>query len=213
MSETLAEKTYSIIEEKIVKLEYQPGSFITENFLEKNLKCGRTPIREAIQKLAGEGLIKVLPRKGLLITEININEQLSLVQVRREIERLMAKLAAKNSNINEKKQFKEISTAMKKCRQNDTVKFIKLDRQMNDLLSLSCGNEFVRRSIKLVASLSRRFWFYINKGEIEDLIVMAKLHSAVCDAISQGNQKLAQLKSDKLMDYIENFTKDSINNI
>tara|TARA_B100001059_G_C17825743_1_gene581249 strand:+ start:1300 stop:1941 length:642 start_codon:yes stop_codon:yes gene_type:complete len=213
MSETLAEKTYSIIEEKIVKLEYQPGSFITENFLEKNLKCGRTPIREAIQKLAGEGLIKVLPRKGLLITEININEQLSLVQVRREIERLMAKLAAKNSNINEKKKFKEISTAMKKCRQNDTVKFIKLDRQMNDLLSLSCGNEFVRRSIKLVASLSRRFWFYRNKGEIEDLIVMAKLHSAVCDAISQGNQKLAQLKSDKLMDYIENFTKDSINNI
>ncbi|WP_440648627.1 GntR family transcriptional regulator [Candidatus Pelagibacter sp. HIMB1521] len=213
MSKTLAEKTYSIIEEKIVKLEYQPGSFITENFLEKNLKCGRTPIREAIQKLAGEGLIKVLPRKGLLITEININEQLSLVQVRREIERLMAKLAAKNSTINEKKQFKEISTAMKKCRQNDTVKFIKLDRQMNDLLSLSCGNEFVRRSIKLVASLSRRFWFYRNKGEIEDLIVMAKLHSAVCDAISQGNEKLAQSKSDKLMDYIENFTKDSINNI
>ena len=213
MSKTLAEKTYSIIEEKIVKLEYQPGSFITENFLEKNLKCGRTPIREAIQKLAGEGLIKVLPRKGLLITEININEQLSLVQVRREIERLMAKLAAKNSTINEKKQFKEISTAMKKCRQNDTVKFIKLDMQMNDLLSLSCGNEFVRRSIKLVASLSRRFWFYRNKGEIEDLIVMAKLHSAVCDAISQGNEKLAQSKSDKLMDYIENFTKDSINNI
>ena len=213
MSKTLAEKTYSIIEEKIVKLEYQPGSFITENFLEKNLKCGRTPIREAIQKLAGEGLIKVLPRKGLLITEININEQLSLVQVRREIERLMAKLAAKNSTINEKKQFKEISTAMKKCRKNDTVKFIKLDMQMNDLLSLSCGNEFVRRSIKLVASLSRRFWFYRNKGEIEDLIVMAKLHSAVCDAISQGNEKLAQSKSDKLMDYIENFTKDSINNI
>jgi DNA-binding GntR family transcriptional regulator len=156
MSETLAEKTYSIIEEKIVKLEYQPGSFITENFLEKNLKCGRTPIREAIQKLAGEGLIKVLPRKGLLITEININEQLSLVQVRREIERLMAKLAAKNSNTNEKKQFKEISTAMKKCRQNDTVKFIKLDRQMNDLLSLSCGNEFVRRSIKLVGKFIKK---------------------------------------------------------
>jgi DNA-binding GntR family transcriptional regulator len=44
MSKTLAEKTYSIIEEKIVKLEYKPGSFITENFLEKNLKCGRTPI-------------------------------------------------------------------------------------------------------------------------------------------------------------------------
>ena len=190
MSKTLAEKTYSIIEEKIVKLEYKPGSFITENFLEKNLKCGRTPIREAIQKLAREGLIKVLPRKGLLITEININDQLNLIQVRREIERLMAKLAAKNSNINERKKFREISSAMKKCKKNDTAKFI-----------------------KLVASLSRRFWFYRNKGQLEDLLVMAKLHSAVCDAIAQGNENLAQSKSDKLMDYIENFTKESINTI
>ena len=213
MSKTLAEKTYSIIEEKIVKLEYKPGSFITENFLEKNLKCGRTPIREAIQKLAGEGLIKVLPRKGLLITEININDQLNLVQVRREIERLMAKLAAKNSNINERKKFREISSAMKKCKKNDTAKFIKLDSQMNDLLSITCDNEFVRRAIKLVASLSRRFWFYRNKGQLEDLLVMAKLHSAVCDAIAQGNENLAQSKSDKLMDYIENFTKESINTI
>src|SRR6056300_188153 len=204
MSKTLAEKTYSIIEEKIVKLEYKPGSFITENFLEKNLKCGRTPIREAIQKLA---------REGLIITEININDQLNLVQVRREIERLMAKLAAKNSNINERKKFREISSAMKKCKKNDTAKFIKLDSQMNDLLSVTCDNEFVRRAIKLVASLSRRFWFYRNKGQLDDLLVMAKLHSAVCDAIAQGNENLAQSKSDKLMDYIENFTKESINTI
>ena len=93
MPKTLAEKTYSIIEEKIVKLEYKPGTFLTENFLETSLSRGRTPIREAIQKLAREGLIKVLPRKGLLVTEININDQLKLIQVRREIERLMAKLA------------------------------------------------------------------------------------------------------------------------
>ena len=102
---------------------------------------------------------------------------------------------------------------MKKCKKNDTAKFIKLDSQMNDLLSVTCDNEFVRRAIKLVASLSRRFWFYRNKGQLEDLLVMAKLHSSVCDAIVQGNENLAQSKSDKLMDYIENFTKQSINTI
>lgn len=210
MSLTQAAKIYSIIEEKIVKLEFKPGSFLTESFLEKNLKCGRTPIREAIQKLAGEGLIKVLPRKGLLVTEININDQLNLIQVRREIERLMAKLAAKNANTSERKKFKEISSAMKNCSKKDSEKFIKLDKQMNDLLSQACDNEFVRRSIKLVAGLSRRFWFYRNKVVLEDLVVMAKLHSAVCDAIVKANLRLAQNESDKLMDYIENFTKDSI---
>ena len=213
MPKTLAEKTYSIIEEKIVKLEYKPGTFLTENFLETSLSCGRTPIREAIQKLAREGLVKVLPRKGLLVTEININDQLKLIQVRREIERLMAKLAAKNASKQEKKKFKEISIAMKSCKKNDIAKFIKLDSQMNDLLSHSCDNEFVKRSIRLVAGLSRRFWFHRNKVVQEDLLIMAKLHSAVCDTVSKGDQKLAQNRSDKLIDYIEQFTKDSVHNL
>ena len=102
---TLAEKIYYDIEEKIVKLEYKPGSFLTENFLEKNLRCGRTPIREAIQKLAREGLIKVIPRKGLLVTHIDINDQLNLIQVRRELEKLMAKLSAKNASRAQKDKF------------------------------------------------------------------------------------------------------------
>ena len=118
MSKTLAEKLYSIIEEKIVKLEFKPGTFLTESFLEKDLKCGRTPIREAIQRLSREGLVKVLPRKGLLVTEININDQLNLIQVRREIERLMAKLSAKNSSFSQKKKFKEISLSMRVVQKN-----------------------------------------------------------------------------------------------
>ncbi len=210
MSKTLAEKLYSIIEEKIVKLEFKPGTFLTESFLEKDLKCGRTPIREAIQRLSREGLVKVLPRKGLLVTEININDQLNLIQVRREIERLMAKLSAKNSTLSQKKKFKAISLSMKLCKKNDNTKFMKLDREMNELLSKSCDNEFVSRSIRIVGGLSRRFWFYRNKGILDDLPNMAKLHSKVCDAISIGNIELAQQQSDNLMDYIEKFTRDSV---
>ena len=210
MSKTLAEKLYSIIEEKIVKLEFKPGTFLTESFLEKDLKCGRTPIREAIQRLSREGLVKVLPRKGLLVTEININDQLNLIQVRREIERLMAKLSAKNSTLLQRKKFKEISIAMKSCKKTDKTKFMKLDKEMNELLALSCDNEFVTRSIRIVAGLSRRFWFYRNKGVLDDLPTMARLHSNVCDAIYSNNIKVAQEKTDRLMDYIEKFTKDSV---
>ena len=210
MTKTLAEKLYSIIEEKIVKLEFKPGTFLTESFLEKNLKCGRTPIREAIQRLSREGLVKVLPRKGLFVTEININYQLNLIQVRREIERLMAKLSARNSTIAQKKRFKEISAGMRSCKRSNNAKFMKLDSEMNELLSNSCDNEFVRRSIRIVGGLSRRFLYYRNKRILDDLPLMAKLHSNVCDAISNGNIKLAQEKSDQLMDYIEKFTKESV---
>lgn len=207
---TLAEKIYYDIEEKIVKLEYKPGSFLTENFLERNLRCGRTPIREAIQKLAREGLIKVIPRKGLLVTHIDINDQLNLIQVRRELEKLMAKLSAKNASRAQKDKFLKISKLMKKCKNNDNTRFIKLDKEMNDLLAISCDNEFLRRSMRLVSGLSRRFWFYRNLKSLDDLTIIARLHSAVCESICKGDQLNAEKKTEKLMDYIEKFTKDSI---
>ena len=206
---TLAEKIYYDIEEKIVKLEYKPGSFLTENFLEKNLRCGRTPIREAIQKLAREGLIKVIPRKGLLVTHIDINDQLNLIQVRRELEKLMAKLSAKNASRAQKDKFLKISKFMKKCKNNDNTRFIKLDKEMNDLLAISCDNEFLRRSMRLVSGLSRRFWFYRNLKSLDDLTIIAGLHSAVCESICKGDQLNAEKKTEKLMDNIEKFTKDT----
>ena len=209
---TLAEKVYLILEDKIAKLEFKPGTFLTENFLERELNCGRTPVREAIQRLSREGLIKVLPRKGLIITEININDQLNLIQVRREIERLLAKLAAKNCTSKQKKKFKEISKSMRSCKKNDNTKFMKLDKEMNDLISISCQNEFVVRCIRNVAGLSRRFWYYINERNLDDLKTMAKLHADLCDAIYNKNIILSQKRSDKLMDYIEKFTKNSIQN-
>ena len=202
---TLAEKIYYAIEEKIVKLEYKPGSFLTENFLEKNLKCGRTPIREAIQKLAREGLIKVIPRKGLLITHIDINDQLNLIQVRRELEKLMAKLSAKNASKAQKDKFMKISKLMKRCKNNDNDKFIKLDKEMNDLLAISCDNEFLRRSMRLVSGLSRRFWFYRNLKNLNDLTVIAELHSAVCDSICRGDQLNAEKKNRKINELHRKF--------
>ncbi len=212
MKKTLAERLYLIIEEKIVDLELKPGTFLTESFLEKLLKAGRTPIREAVQRLSREGLIKVLPRKGLLVTEININDQSNLILVRREIERLMTKLAAKNSSSLQKKRFKKISIAMRLCKKNDKVKFMKLDRKMNDLLTDSCDNKFVVRSIRNVAGLSRRFWYYLNSMNLDDLPMMAKLHANVCDVISNSNAMLAQQHSDNLMDYIDKFTRRSLQN-
>ena len=109
----------------------------------------------------------------------------------------MAKLSAKNSSFFQKKKFKEISLSMRSCKKTDNTKFIKLDREMNELLSQSCDNEFVRRSIRIVGGLSRRFWFYRNKGILDDLPTIAKLHSKVCDAISVGNIKLALVVEDE----------------
>ena len=66
-ADTLTEQAYRLIEEQIVTLNLKPGDVLSEQLLSATLKIGRTPIREALQRLAREGLVTILPRKGILV--------------------------------------------------------------------------------------------------------------------------------------------------
>jgi DNA-binding GntR family transcriptional regulator len=92
--ETLTEQAYKQIEELIVTLRLKPGQVLSEQSLSASLGIGRTPIREALQKLALEGLVTILPRKGILVSEINPHSQLRVLEARREIERLLSRASA-----------------------------------------------------------------------------------------------------------------------
>src|SRR5690554_1389436 len=91
---SLTEQAYRQLEEMIVTLQLMPGAVLSETHLARELSIGRTPVREALQRLAREGLIVILPRRGILVSEINVKRQLRLLEVRRELERLMGKASA-----------------------------------------------------------------------------------------------------------------------
>src|SRR5665213_1447176 len=83
---SLAEQAYVALERMIVTLQIQPGSAVSETELSARLGIGRTPIREALQRLAREEFVGVLAHRGILVSEINVNTQLRLVEVRRVVE-------------------------------------------------------------------------------------------------------------------------------
>ncbi|MGB8433220.1 MAG: GntR family transcriptional regulator, partial [Burkholderiales bacterium] len=85
--ETLTDKAYTYLEELIVTLKLPPGSAVSEAMLSRRLGIGRTPIREALQRLARERLVTILPRRGVIVSDINVKSQLRLLEVRREVER------------------------------------------------------------------------------------------------------------------------------
>ena len=93
-NESLTDRAYKELEELVVTLRLAPGSVLSENALAGELGIGRTPIREALQRLAREGLVVILPRKGILVSEINPRKQLLVLEVRRELERLVARSGA-----------------------------------------------------------------------------------------------------------------------
>ena len=96
--ETLTEQAYRQLEEEIVTLRLEPGEFLSEYALATSLGIGRTPIREALQRLAREGLVTILPRKGILVSETDPRKQLLVLEVRRELERLLSRLGAQRAS-------------------------------------------------------------------------------------------------------------------
>jgi len=207
---TLTDRAYRELEELIVTLRLMPGTVLSEQALSVRLKIGRTPIREALQRLARDGLVVIMPRRGIMVSEINLRLQLRLLEVRRELERLMASLAAERATEEERREFTELAEAMlAAAAKADDIAFLRLDQRFNFLIATAARNEFARRSMGLMTALSRRFW-YQHYQQVADLPLTAKLHAAVAEAVAQKKAKAAAAASDRLMDYIEDFARKTL---
>src|SRR6201996_9226828 len=105
-TETLTEKAYRALEEEIVTLRIPPGTVVSEAMLSRRLGVGRTPVREALQRLAREWLVVILPRRGIVVSEIDPVRQLRLLEARREIERFLARTAARRASSVQRIRFR-----------------------------------------------------------------------------------------------------------
>ncbi len=209
-SESLTDRAYRELEEMIVTLRLEPGTVLSESTLSQRLGIGRTPIREALQRLAREGLVVILPRKGILVSEINPRKQLLLLEVRREIERLLARTGAMRRTEEERRRFLEIAAGMEKAAgENDDISFMRYDNALNDLIAEAAHNEYANRAIGLLHGLSRRFW-YVHYKEAADLPLCARLHAELARRIAEGDPDGAAEACDRLIDYVETFTRATV---
>ena len=207
---SLTDRAYRALEERIVTLDLAPGSVLSEAQLSEQLEIGRTPIREALQRLAREGLIVILPRKGILVSDINPSKQLLVLEVRREIERMMARAGAERRSDDERQAFLEIAEGMENAaRDNDDIAFLRFDNDFNVLLARASHNEYAVGAINLLNGLSRRCW-YLHYKKAADMPLVARLHASVARAIAEGNADAAANASDALVDYVETFTRATV---
>jgi len=207
---TLTEQAYRAIEEEIVTLQVAPGEVVSEAQLATKLGFGRTPVREALQRLARERLVRILPRRGIVVAAVDVGEQLRLIEVRREIERLVARAAARRADPAQRTRFLEIAEGMRRAAaSSDETAFLRLDREMNLLVLEAARNEFATAAMVLMHSLSRRFWF-IHWRESADLPEAARVHADLARCIAAGDAAGAAAASDRLLDYIEAFTRATV---
>ena len=207
---SLTDRAYVALEEMICTLRLEPGEVLSEGTLSETLGIGRTPVREALQRLAREGLVTVLPRRGVLVSEFNVKKQLRMLEVRRELERLMARSAAARATGEERERFEAIAHDMhESAAAGDDIRFMRLDHEFNVLVSRATRNEFASEAISLMAGLSRRFWF-MHHRQAGDLTIIARLHADIANAIAARDGATAAAASDALLEYIERITRAAV---
>ena len=208
--QTLTERAYTHLEELIVTLRLPPGSAVSEQMLAERLGIGRTPIREALQRLARERLVTILPRRGVMVSAIDVASQLRLLEVRREVERLVAKNAARRATDVERRRFIALADGFEAtARTHNDTQFLRFDREFNELCLQAARNEFAATAMGLTNALSRRFW-YVHYKQAADLPETALLHANLARAIGQGDERAAASALDRLLDKINAFTRASL---
>lgn len=199
--QSLAESAYRRLEEDIVTLRLQPGEALTEARLTKELDMGRTPIREAIQRLSWEGLVTIRPRLGIVISELNPGDYTRVMDARHPLEVLLTTSAARLASREERQKLHDCAAAMRDAASaNDTIGFLRLDKIFDEIVAVAACNPFAAKAVAPLQTLSRRFW-YRYWGE-SNLIAAATGHLELMQAIEGGDETVARTMADDLMRYM-----------
>jgi DNA-binding GntR family transcriptional regulator len=181
---SLAEQACQELERRLVTLELEPGQLLQEKQLIDALGIGRTPVREAVQRMAGIRLLEVLPRKGLLVTPIRHAELEQAIETRRVLERLLVVKAAERASKAQRADLRELAAALS-SEPGGPDSFFRLDSKLDETLSACCGNSFLAEALAPLRSHCRRLWYRFMASL--DVAEAARLHAHLAKAVADGD--------------------------
>jgi DNA-binding GntR family transcriptional regulator len=206
----LADIAFAQIEEMIITRKLPPGSMISESQLATGMEMGRTPVREALQRLRQIGFVEMLPRRGTLVAGVDIRQQLELLEVRRPLEELVVRMAALRSTPEERTNLRRLAQQMvAAAERGDMEAWIRTGGEIHDAEVRSTHNSMLITSMLPIHAQSRRFWYHHivqNRAYVEG----AQLHSNVLTAIADGDGDRAAAAAHGLMQFIERFTRSAL---
>jgi len=197
---SLAEQAYVALEEKLVTLALPPGKQLSEGQLIEMTGFGRTPVREAIQRLAQQELFLVLPRKGLVVTAVSRASMVHILEARKPIERVIVYRAALNAKDTQRSEISAIARNLT-ISHDSFEDFLKLDQQLDDLLDVCAGNPYASAAVAPLRSHCRRFW-YRNRYQMQ-LSDTISAHSKMARLVARREYNGAQKASDGVIAVME----------
>jgi DNA-binding GntR family transcriptional regulator len=186
-----SEEAYRRILERIVSLEMPPGSVVNEARLREELKIGRTPIREALQRLARENLVRSIPHRGTFVTDVNITDLARITEVRVVIEAHAARLAAEKATAADRNAVGEMLEVLRRGRITDQHELMRLDQQIHRLVYRTAHNPFLEATLERYFNLSLRLWYLVLDRQVR-LREAVDEHVELLRSILAGDGELAE---------------------
>jgi len=160
------EEAYARILERIVSLEMPPGSVVNEARLRDELGIGRTPIREALQRLARENLVRSVPHRGTFVTDVNITDLTRITEVRVVLEAHAARLAAEKLAAADREAIEELLELLGRGYVTDQRDLMQLDRRIHRVIYRATRNPFLEATLERYFNLSLRLWYLVLDRQV-----------------------------------------------
>ena len=160
----LFELAYERIEDLIINCELKPGRFLAIQDLQEMTGFSRTPVHQAVSRLADDTLILVRPRHGVQIAPIDLARERVLLQLRRDLERFVIRLAAERSSPTHRNQLLHVARVLRERREDMTAsEFNVLDRRIDKLILMAAGEPFLEHTMRPLHTIFRRIgWVHHN---------------------------------------------------
>ena len=180
---SLSERAYHEIRRMIVRLELAPGAVIRDDELQRTLGLGRTPIREALQRLVRDQFVTVIPRRGMFVSGVDVSELALLYETRARLEPYAMRLACARGTA---AQWDEMSRVLETAQANSTPdELLQVDRRCREIVWEAAANRFLTDTLDMLYAHSDRLW-HLYLGDVADLHTMIDEHRSILTALRKG---------------------------
>jgi DNA-binding GntR family transcriptional regulator len=190
----LAERAYATMRDLIVTLRLPPGTALREDELMRDLTLGRTPLREAVKRLALEGLVEVRPRSGTYVTDIEATDIVHIAEVRAELEPAAARLAARRMDDRLRAVAAQLDAELRAIEGTVGIDaYMRLDERVHHFVWEAAGNPYLVDALERLWALSLRIWHLVLE-RVAALPAAVHEQRALLHALVAGDEALAEAR-------------------
>jgi DNA-binding GntR family transcriptional regulator len=185
---SLSEQAYQAIREMIVTLRLAPGEVVRDDELQLSLGLGRTPIREALQRLVRDQFVTIVPRRGMYVSSIDVSELSTLYETRAILEPYAMRLACARGRVAD---WSAMDAALGRATPHSSAaELLEIDRECREIVWNAAGNRFIIDALDMLYAQSDRLW-HLYLADVSDLSHVIDEHRAIHAALVAGDGERA----------------------